>query len=172
MRATSSAISALQCEMQGIYIRNSNFIAKGRNDETKFSETTSSRVLRASWMTVHGVRSTGRVGRRKAGAIPIGKGMLTDMPDGWKARYGENVPPVRNWQTSECKGLNNLFYKIEQYFTKKKSILIKPFFKMDFSVNGNIRICEVFLIELYFKATRDSVFLTCKILTKQVQGNV
>lgn len=47
-----------------------------------FSETTSSIFLRASCMTVHGVRSTGRVGRRKARAIPLEKGMLTDMPDG------------------------------------------------------------------------------------------
>ncbi len=38
-----------------------------------FSETIPSILLRASWMTVHGVRSTGRFGRKKAEATPMDK---------------------------------------------------------------------------------------------------
>jgi len=53
---------------QGIYDINFNFTTEDRNEETMFSETISSILLRAPSMTVHGVRSTGRVGRRKAKA--------------------------------------------------------------------------------------------------------
>jgi hypothetical protein len=46
-----------------------------------------------------------------------------------------------------------LFYENKAILQKKESILINLFFKMDSSVYGNIMICEVFLGELYFKAT-------------------
>ena len=54
--------------MQGVSLIDSNFAMEDRNEETMFSETIPSILLRGSWMTVHGVRSTGRFGRRKAEA--------------------------------------------------------------------------------------------------------
>lgn len=58
---------------QGIYDMNFNFTTEDRNDEAMFSETIPSILLRAPLMTVHGVRSTGKVGRRKAKATQLGK---------------------------------------------------------------------------------------------------
>ena len=66
-------INAFGMKTQEVYKISSNFTMEDRNDETMFSETIPSILLHVSWVTVHGVRSTGRVGRRKARAISMEK---------------------------------------------------------------------------------------------------
>jgi len=70
-----------------------------------YPETIPPILLRASCLTEHEVRSSGRFDRTKAEAILIEKGMPTDMSRGWKTKYGENARTEANWRTSEGTGL-------------------------------------------------------------------
>ena len=83
-----------------------NFITEDRNEETMFSETIPSILLHALWLTGYRVWSTGGFGRTKATAIPMEKVCQRICRTAEKLDMVRIVLTLRNWRTSEGKGLN------------------------------------------------------------------